>query len=99
MTRDYQYYNDEENDPFHEDDARVARETDCNNSYLMGFILPFIFNIFALFCCKCRRDSSFRRGMKHGLIIILVFMVLYIIGAIIAYYVTDGKAFENNYRW
>ena len=51
----------------------------CSDRYFMGFVTPFIFHIFSLLALIWRKDAGFRRGLIHGLIIVLSLTVLWIV--------------------
>ena len=44
----------------------------CDDEFIAGFIVSFLFTIFSLFFLICRKDKSFRKGILIGVAIHVV---------------------------
>ena len=59
----------------------------CNDEFIAGFIVSFLFTIFALFFLICRKDKAFRKGILIGVSIHVVLYLALGIMALVAAFV------------
>ena len=51
----------------------------CNDEFILGFIVGFMFILFSLFTLLCRKDRSYRKGLLSGMGIHLGIILVWII--------------------